>query len=211
MARPDTVLRSINEAIRQSGNLPAETSYITTTADSEGEHANLRMPIVETSTASMLRNRAFNTDLVGYVTDDAGNRTGHVFHTRFEMLATVNVYTADGGPYDHKELGYQVRQALYQYDDAGPGLRSAPRFLPDPDSGNPLYDIKQFTVDDAQPNPDYTMSPTLRRWQIDVNLLFVDEVRTTEPTITVVHCPEDGEFTSGDGVQIEYDASKYIN
>lgn len=208
MARPDTVLSTLNEVIRDSGRLPDSTSYVTTTVDEEGQHANLRMPIVEASTNAVIRNDSRNTDLVGYVTDDAGDRTGFIFHARFDMMASISVYTADGGQYDHKELGYQIRRALYPHDDAGPGMRNS-KLLVGPD-GEHVEEIRNLIVGDGEPDPDFTMAPTLRRWTIEVDVSFYDEVRTTEDTIRVVHYPEDGQFTAGDSVEIEYDATQYL-
>jgi len=203
MARPDTVLKSIKTAIKQSGRLPNSTSYATFELDSTGAQSNVRPPIVEITNTSTIRSRPHNTDFSGFATDNAGNHIGRIYDALFEMEIQIDVWTAAGDDYDQKEIGGAVRRALYQYDSVQVDDK-----LPDPsDPDTTLGDIDYFTVDEGSPANDLSMTPALRRWRQSGEVWFRERVNTAEEYgaddfIASVKTPADGDSAQGTDVAI---------
>lgn len=192
MVRPDTTLKSIVTAIKESGRLPNATTYSIYEIDSDGGQANLRPPIVEVTTQDVIRSSPHNTDQVGFETDDNGNEIGYIFQTKFEMPFSIDVWTAEGGPHDPHEIGEQVRYALYEYDDFQYGQP-----LPDPDNPSvPLDEIEKFMIGDGGVRNDLSMTPALRRWRQTGEVWFHETVNTAAE-----YGPEDYivRVLSGDG------------
>lgn len=207
MATPDTVLRSVKEAIKSSGRLPRETSYAIFELDMDGGQANVRPPVVEITTVDTIRSTAMNTDFVGYATDNAGNDIGYIYRAGFEMPVQIDVLTAEGDPYDPNELGTELRRALYRYED-----RQYDDGLPDPDSSGVLEDVTGVTIDSGSPVPDLDMTPALRRWRQSVTVTFEEVIDTSSEYeeldyIDTVHTPGDDDVSGGSTVEITFDAT----
>lgn len=212
MARPDTVLDAIVEAIRTSGRpeIPSSTSYATFQLDTDGGQANVSPPVIEVTPIGAVRNDPHNTALVGHSTDDNGNKIGYIFEAPFDMEFQLDVWTAEGDGHDPDDIGRGVRFALYEYDgtfDAGP----YPKTLPDPDGGV-VDDIGHLSIDEGSPEPDLTMTPALRRWRTLGSCRFVERVDTAqeygaEDYVTTVTSPGDGDLSGGTDVDIVFDAT----
>lgn len=207
MVRPDTILRSLEEAIDSSDRLPHSTSYATFGLDPDGGQANVRPPIVEITTIDVIRNRPHNTDFVGYETDASGNRIGYIYWSLFEMPVQIDIWTAEGDNYDPDQIGRNCRTALYRYDDTQYGAQ-----LPDPNSSGDLVEVDRFVLDDGGPQDDLSMTPALRRYRQTAEVWFHEEVNTAEEYgaedyIVNVVAPGDGDMTSGTDVEIIFDAT----
>lgn len=207
MVAPDTVLRSIKEAVKSSGRLPDRTSYAVFELDMDGGQANVRPPIVEITTVDTIRSTTNNTDFVGYATDNAGNDIGYIYRAGFEMPVQIDLLTAEGDAYDPNELGRELRLALYRYED-----RQYDDDLPDPDSSGPLDDVTGFGIDSGNSVPDLDMTPALRRWRQSATVTFEEIIDTSIEYegldyIDTVHTPEDGDVSGGTTVEIAFDAT----
>lgn len=176
MVRPDTVCKSVVTALKASDRLPSETSYSIYEIDSEGGQSNLRPPIVEVTATSAMTYDPHNTSLVGYATDSSDNEIGYIYESKFEMMISIDVWTAEGGHFDPYEIGESVRYALYQYDDKHLGDP-----LPDPDDPSVAQDeIVQFFMDGGEVRNDLSMTPALRRWRQDGTVWFYETINTAE-------------------------------
>lgn len=200
MARPDTVLRSIKTAIKESGRLPASTTYSIFEIDENGGQSNLRPPIVEITTDTTIRSNPHNTDLVGEATDDNGNSIGRIFEAKFEMPFTMDVWTAEGGDYNPYEIGESIRYALYQYDKT---QRGDP--LPNPDDPSvAMHDVDHFELGDGGVRNDLSMTPALRRWQNSGEVWFHERLNTAEEygaesSVSIISTPGDGDIQASGG------------
>lgn len=208
MVRAHTVLRSVVTAIQQSNRLPESITYSTWELNAEGGQANVVPPIIEITPETVIRSRPHNTDFVGHATDDNGNDIGYIFDTKFEVEILIDVWTAEGDRYDPKQIGQQLRYAMYRYDDKQLGVP-----LPDPDSPDEaLTGIDRFVLNDGQVANDLAMTPALRRWRQTADVWFTERVNTAEEYgesdyIVNVVGPEDGEMDAGTDVSILYDAT----
>lgn len=207
MVRPDTALESVVTALKESGRLPNATTYSVYEIDQDGGQSNLRPPIVEVTTASVIRSAAHNTDQIGFATDDNGNNIGRIYHSKFEMPVEIDVWTAEGGEYDPHELGEAVRYALYQYDDY---QRGEP--LPDPDDPtSQLSEVEKFTMGDGAVRNDLSMTPALRRWRQTGEVWFHETINTAEEYgsenfVASVVTPSADDITA-DGDSIEFNSA----
>lgn len=208
MTRPDTVLKSVKTALKESGRLPDSTSYATFELDQEGGQSNVRPPVVEITVIDAVRSRPHNTDLVDYATDGSGNRIGRIYHALFEMEFQIDVWTAEGDPFDPHTIGEEVRRTLYRYD-----AHQYDDSLPDPETPSTALDgIDYFSVDDGTVENDLAMTPALRRWRQTGEVWFHEEVNTAQaygPEDYVVNVvgPKDGDFEAGTDVALVFDAT----
>jgi hypothetical protein len=203
MVRPDTALEGVVTALKESGRLPSATTYSVYEIDQDGGQSNLRPPIVEVTTRTVVRSAPHNTDQIGFATDDNGNQIGRIYRSKFEMPVEIDVWTAEGGDYDPHEIGEAVRYALYQYDDQ---QRGDP--LPDPDDpSTSLSEIEKFTMGDGGVRNDLSMTPALRRWRQTGEVWFHETVNTAEEygsenfVVNVVTPSEDDITTDGDTIE----------
>lgn len=204
MVRPDTVLKSVKTAIKESGRLPDSTSYSTFEIDADGGQADVRPPVVEITIIDTVRSRPHNTDFVGTITDDSGNDIGRVYRALFEMNIQIDVWTAEGDKYNAHEIGQEVRRALYFHDEY---VTADP--LPDPDDpSQAVGGIDYFTVGDGSVENDLSMTPALRRWRQTAEVWFSEQVSTDETYITTVEKPTPGGAEAGtEGVEVVFDAT----
>lgn len=208
MSRPDTVLRSVKTALKESGRMPDSMSYSTFELDTEGDQSNVRPPVVEITVISSIRSRPHNTDFAGFATDENGNHIGRIFHALFEMELQIDVWTAEGGSFNPHDIGEEVRKSLYRYDS-----HQFSDSLPDPDApSNALGDIDYVSVGDGSVENDLSMTPALRRWRQTMEIWFHEEINTAEEYgaedfIVDVVSPSDGSFEAGTDVAIVFDAT----
>lgn len=188
---PTEAIAAIHRSIQNNADVPRRTSYLDETADIGGANDDVRLPLIETQTISQIRIEDFNTDRVGYIRDDFGNRTARVFHTEYMCDFQIDVWTASGSRYDPDEMGKSIREALYMHDKAGPDKP----FLDE--NGDPIDDIWNFRILDGGREDDLTTTPSLRRWRQDVELWAYEEFVSTEDYIESVVLPTDNNITSG--------------
>lgn len=176
MVRPDTALKGVVTALKESERLPGATTYSIYEIDQDGAQANLRPPIVELTINDTIDYDEHNTDLIGFETDEDGNDIGYIYESRFEMNFQLDVWTAEGGDYDPYEIGESVRYALYRYDDDHVGEP-----IPDPnDPSQRLDDIVRFDIGDGGVRNDLSMTPALRRWRQTGYIWYHEIINTAE-------------------------------
>lgn len=193
---PQDALDAIVRALQQSSAF-AGGDYLTEELDPEGAGNRFDQPIVSLQPVSSIRADQWNTDLVGYVTDDAGNQIGRIFEAIFEMDVQADIWVAAGNTQlDATSLGGDLAQALYRYDSQMVG-KAFPA-----EGGGTLDDVKHFQVREGRRQDDLA-GPGVRRWRHDLDIDFVDRVTTDEEYVEVVDTPQSGSATGGDSVAIE--------
>jgi len=201
MVNPQTILRGLSTRLEAATGL---TTVLTRESDPGGVDGHVDSPFGDLQIVADDRLEAFNTDRVGYATDDAGNRIGQRFAATFDAELQLDVYVAAGDDeHDATDLGYRTQRVLRQYDDRE---RGDP--LPDPD-GQPIDDVEGFGVGDGRRADDLTGRPGVRRWRQDLAVEFTDVIDTSvaygdAAYVATVDTPAPGEMTGGDTVQIEY-------
>lgn len=179
--RPRDVIKEVVSAIEDSGRLPDSTNFVGYEPNIDTEA--IKLPLLEVNTMSSARIAEHNTDEQGVITDDSGNEVGRVYHALYNLTLEVNVWTAQGSKFDPDALGDQVYSALYQYDSSGPA--------------QPLADdVWRVLLGDGSPDPDFTTSPTLRRWSQELDIWAFETFTTDEDYIVNVVEPADGDFTN---------------
>lgn len=207
MVTPQTVLRSVKEAIKSSDRLPKSTSYAVFELDFDGGQADVGTPVVELTSVDTLRSNSVNTDFVGYSQDGSGNDHGIIYRAGFQMPITINVITAEGDGHDPKEIGNEIRLALYQYEDRQEGAA-----LPDPDSSGSLSNITHFELSPAEPNNDLTMTYAMRGWQQSAQVWFEEVIDTAKEYgakehVSVVKTPQAGDGVGGTDIDVVFDVT----
>lgn len=188
---PSECIQAIQRTIQEAADLPSSTTFMTEQVDLSNSNRNIRLPLVETQTISQIRIEDFNTDRIGYIRDDEGNRVARVFHTEYMCDFQIDVWTGARSRYDPDEMGRNIREALYVHDKAGPDKPFRD------ENGDPIDDIWNFRILDGGREDDLTMSPSLQRWRQDVELWAYEEFVSTEDYIEHVILPTDEEITSG--------------
>jgi hypothetical protein len=196
MTTPRESLETVARAVADSGELPSEMSLLLQEADLSSEDANVDLPLMEMEISEVDNVTVNNSDLVGFVTDDNGNRTGRIYYAEYEMTITIDLWTTANGGYDPDDLGERLRTALYPYLSRGP---QKPFFDAD---GGVDEQITFFDFGIGQRADDLLRTPTARLWSQEVELWGCEEFRTDEEYIVSVDYPEDGELndTDSDGV-----------
>lgn len=190
--RPGEVLEAIARALQQSTQFDGG-SYINHLADFEHGDAGLAQPIVELQPVGKVRADAFDSDLVGYTTDQNGDRTGRIFQVDWQMEVQVDIYVAAGNPnLDATRLGYDLETVLLEYDD-----KQQAKAFPDGDGGT-IDDITRFRVGEGRREDDLGGEMGARRWRQDLEAHFRDQTSTSDPTIETVVTPQADDFTTDD-------------
>lgn len=204
MVHPKTAIGSVKNAILQDSTYLTEVDdVVLKRLDLEKEDTSLSQPFIAIHPISRIRSSPHDTERVGYVEDNDGNRIGERFRATFEVGLQIDIHAARGNAdLDMDNLGWELEQLLRQYDS-----RNEDKPLPD-DDGTAVDDVNDFRAGEGERNDDLSMSPGLARWTHESMLEFYDEVEATDhvDTISVVHSPSDGDFTGGTGnVAIEYE------
>jgi hypothetical protein len=174
MVSPRGSMEALAGAIAESGELPSETSVLLQEADSENDDADVSLPLLEITPVEVDNVTLRNTDLVGWITDSNGNRTGRVFHSEYEMEIQLELWTTKDDGYDPDELGEALRRAIYPYSSHGPDKSF------EDGSGNPIEQITYFSIDSGNRADDLVQTPTVRRWSQQVELWGCEEFRTDQ-------------------------------
>ena len=198
---PQDVLDAIVAALEQSATFNGG-DYITQELDPEGAGTRFAQPIVELQFTGGARADQWNTDFVGYTTDDAGNRTGKIYEATFDpMDVQADIWVAEGNAsLDATELGGNFEEALYYHDSQGPDVP-----FPDGDGGT-VDDIEEFLIGDGRRQDDLA-GPGVRRWRHDLQVTFTMRVTTDAEYVEVVETPTSGTASGGDDVAIELTVS----
>jgi len=183
MVTPTQALYEVRDAIIDSGKLPESVTYIVQEVDQDGLEAGAKVPVIQLTPVTSARITAFNTDRADFVTDDDGNQVGRIYHAEYEMTIQIDILTVDNRSNEDEwinPLSDALREALYEYDSAGPSRQI-------------VESIWKVNTDEGERIDDLTMNPTLRRWRQDVTLWSYEEFDTTEDYIVDVTLPPDDE------------------
>lgn len=178
-------METIATAVAKSGELPSEMSLLLQEADSASDDADVDLPLLEVTPMDVDNVVVSNTDLVGYVTDDDGNRTGRIYYSEYEMTIQLDIWTTKDDGYNPDDLGASLRRALYPYSSYGPQQK----FLDD--NNNPIDQITYFRLVSGQRTDELIQTPTVRRWSQEVEVWGCEEFRTDEDYIASVDYPSD--------------------
>ena len=184
MVSPRDAMETVARAVAQSGKLPSEMSLLLQEADAGADDADVDLPLLEVTPVEVDNVVVHNTDLVGYITDTNGNRTGRIYYSEYEMSISFDIWTTKNDGYDPDDLGENLREALYPYSSYGPQQP----FLDD--EQNPIDQITYFRLDTGERTDDLLQTLTVRRWTQEVELWGCEEFRTDEDYITAVNYPE---------------------
>jgi hypothetical protein len=185
-------MEAVTRSVANSGELPAEISVLLQEADTSSDDADVDLPLLEVTPIDVENVVVNNSDLVGFITDDNGNRTGRIYYSEYEMRIQLDLWTTRNDGYDPDDLGESLRDALYPYSSYGPQQS----FLDD--EQNPIDQITYFRLGTGERVDDLIQTPTVRRWSQEVELWGCEEFRTDEEYITNVTYPADGDFNDED-------------
>jgi hypothetical protein len=199
MAGQDDVLRALVRAIEESSQLDAsvqsELTLSTVELDAGGEHSNVTTPIVEFIGRDEARRRPTNTDLVGFTTDSQGRRNGRVYEAIFRTEIECNTITSQVDPFDGREISYDVARTLRPYTDQ----IGAKQFTDiDTDDDNVGGSIQRFQILSRDPQHDFGMSPSMRRWQQLFEVVYTDSIVVDREPMESVELLDGIDQTDGD-------------
>jgi hypothetical protein len=175
MVTANTILESFAYSCRQSDIVPNDVTFATVELDSEGEHSDVSLPVVEIFVTNIERSQERNTERVGVECDDAGNEIGYVYTQWFTLNARVMISTVPQTRHTHRDLDRAIRKSLYRHDSYGP--RQA---LPDPNESGTLSDIDWVHVNEIRRDNDFSLSPSVRGRQFDVEIGFTHEITSSD-------------------------------
>lgn len=192
MVSPRGSMESVARAIARSDEVPSDLGLSLQEADTDNDDANIDMPLVEIQPVDVEHVVVNNDDLVGYVTDDEGNRVGKIYFSEYEMEIDINLWTTKGDGYDPDDLGERLRKALYPHSSYGPQQS----FLAE--DGEEIDQITYFRLGEGERADDLIQTPTVRKWSQTVELWGCEEFRTNEDYIASVDYPASGDFNDSD-------------
>lgn len=184
MVSPRDAMEAVATAVAKSGELPAELNLLLQEADQSNDDASVELPVMEVQPIEVDNVVVNNTDLVGYTTDDEGNRTGRVYFSDYEMTIQIQLWTTKGDGYDPDDLGERLRSALYPHSSYGP----QEPFLDDND--DPIDEITYFRLLTGERTDDILQTPTVRRWSQEIALWGCETFSTNEDYIVDVDYPD---------------------
>ena len=177
MVAPNDAVHELIERIAEQGYLPDEMSVIFHEADEDNDDSDEDLPLLEVQIDSTDRPQLTNNDLVGHKVDDSGNRIARVYESTYELTLELNIWTAGKTNNDPNEFGNDLRRALYPFSSHGPGLS-----IDD--------DIYYIVIGDGAREDDIIQTPTVRKWQQEVELWAVERFSTDEEPIEEIDFPE---------------------
>jgi len=171
----------------------------------DGDDGIIDFPHGEIVIVDNARATAWNTDLVGYKTDNSGNRTDAIYDALFETALQCNIWLAvPSEQHDIGTLGGTLERGLRTYDDQQAGDP-----LPDGNGGT-LSDVDHAVVSAGGTLPiDAGQSPSLRGYQVPFEVMFRDQTTVAGTPIETVDVPSPSQLDDGndqDAVAIEYNA-----
>ena len=190
---PEDVLQAIVRALQNSTAFDGG-STITHEADLDGEDNRLVQPWVELTPIGQVRATEWDSDRVGFTTDDSGDRTGRIFRASWSMdVQATATFAAGNDSYDANTLGGNFQTALFPYEN-----QQEDKPFPDGDGGT-VDAITSFVVGDGEVDNDLA-GPGLRRWRQELAVDFYAErvVDESDAQITTVATPSIDELSSDD-------------
>lgn len=185
MVRPKELVESILYVLQNEGSFPEKTNVVGYEPDINSE--SIKLPLIEVSMGVQIEINDMNTDLVDTRTDSDGNEIGRVYETLYTQDIEISVWTAHGSNYSPRDMSNIVRDTLYRYTTHGPNDD-----LPHPDIGV-LDEVWNLDIIQGEHTDDLGTSPTLRRWQENV------EISASERYITDADEPPVSGFNLNDG------------
>lgn len=168
-------------AVLTDPRMPSELDVLLQEADGDGRDGAKTLPLLLVEFDQTSRPDKKTTSLVGYKTDDDGNRIAKVYEDEWQATAHVELWTADGSTYDVDTLGNTLTSVLYGYQT---------RTTDDPfldSNGDPVPDMWHFDLLDAFRADDLVQTPTVRRWRQRAEVYGAQEyVEQEQPPVTSV-------------------------
>lgn len=192
MVSPRGSMEAVARAVANSDKLPSDMSLLLHEADTSADDADADLPLLEIQPVEVEHVVVSNTDLVGYVTDNNGNRIGRLFSSEYEMTISIDIWTTSDGGYDPDELGNRLREALYPHSSYGP---QEPFF---DEERSPIDQITYFRLGSGERTDDLIQTPSVRRWSQEVELWACEEFQTNEDYIGTVTYPSSGDLNDSD-------------
>jgi hypothetical protein len=155
--RPEQVIGEIRSALQNHSNLPSNVNYVDEEPATSAEHAAVKLPIISFEIQSIEDIDEFNTDLEENILNSEGDVIGQRFRAQYEMGLQIDMMTAAESKYSRSTLGGEIQNTLYRYVDEGPDVQLHP-------------DIWMFRIDDEDTVDDFTTSPTLRMWRLNLTV-----------------------------------------
>jgi len=186
---PKEVLQAIVRALKNSTEFDGGT-YIVREPDFAGADNTLDQPVVTVQVLNQDRSTEWDSDLVGYTTNDSGQETGRIFHAIWEMQVEVFINVAAGNQaLDVSTLGGNLQTALLAYDS-----QQQAKDFPDGNGGT-VPQIESFTLGDGE-RDDELSGPGIRRWRQELEVTFYHETTTDGEPITTIELPQTDDMTT---------------
>jgi hypothetical protein len=205
MATVKDVLKGLAAAMEDQ--VPELSTALPREADATDN--DVHWPHGEIIIVSNIRADQWNTDLVGYETDDAGNRIGYLYDAKFNAEMQLNIWiSAPSDNWDIQNLGSQLERGMRRYGEN----RKDPDSLPDGEGGT-LTEVTNFSIVNGGTLPlQQSANPPHRGYQLTVGFSFTDRINTAEEYgeedyVATVTVPNDDDITVHDdpeNVVIEY-------
>lgn len=173
MVQSREALKIIAETLRRSPKFPEEMSFILREPDPDGQDGAVSVPVTVLQDTETTRDDPSNANFEGYLENDAGERVGTVYETKWEMSLQIDIWTAAGSDYNVDEIGQQLHEVLYAYDTRGPD-----RTFVD-EEGEPRELIYDFTLQDGNRNDNLDQTPSVRRWRQLARVRGAERLTTT--------------------------------
>jgi hypothetical protein len=182
----NTVLESLVVVCQSSDALSEHVTYATVEPDRQGAHSNVSLPLIEFIPESVERDTSRNTEYVGPECDEDGNQIGYKHQTWFTADVHAYVQSVDQSSHNHREIEQSLRDTLSLYDvRAG---RTYKQYLPDPDNPTETLDgVNWLQLDGWERNSEFSMSPSLRTRDVQMDIAFQHTLCTSELGLEVDH------------------------
>lgn len=185
---PKQVLDAVERALDNSTEF-ANGTIIHREPDYEVD-TQLVQPFVSLKPMGLIRAVEWDSDLAGYVRDDAGNKQGRKFQADWQMNIVAHVIIAAANQdLDITLQGHDFRQALLPYDNQQEG-----QGFPDGNNGT-VGDIDSFRLGDGE-RDDESAGPGKHRWRQEMQVVFHSVRTTDDPRITTVDFPSTKDFST---------------
>jgi len=173
MVRPNEIVDAIIFEVQDSGRMPETASYIDRIPDIDTDA--LKLPIIEVSLLDTTSLTSFNSDFVGYRTNDSGDEIGRIYDSDYLATIEASLWTAQGSKYNPEILSNDLRTLLYEFD-----TNVGQATLRHPDLGD-LDEVWRFSLESGTHTDDLTTTPPLRKWTETISVYAIEEHTTYEP------------------------------
>lgn len=182
MVSPQNSFLAVVRAVQNDGDLPQNVSWRTESVDLDTDAGKL--PIVEAELVDVTELDEFNTDRVGFTTNDQGQQTGRIYRSRYSVLIRMTIWTAQKSASDLTALSDGVRSALRRYESSGQDKSFVD------ENGDVIDDIWRFDIINSERADRLTYTPPARRWTYDVRVWGYEEYETDESPIGSISTPD---------------------